>query len=501
MFSRTHKNSASRSRNNHYAIVIGGSLAGLLTARVLADHFAHVTIIERDVFTPDPRPRPGVPQSRHIHALLPRGLQIVDRLFPGIRQQLESLGAIPLDIGNDVSWLTPEGWGIKFRSGIEGLSFTRDLLDHTIRARIAQVPNINLVEGRKVVGLLRAQSGAIFGVRTRQRGTMLQSDSDQDFLGDLVVIAAGRQHAIARWFAEVGIEQPALTTINAHIGYASRLYRVSQSREYPWKALIHQAAPPSTHRSGLIFPVEGDRWLVTLIGADRDYPPTTETGFLEFARHLRSPQLLQAIRQAKPLTPIVSYRATENRQHHFHHIANWPAGLIVIGDAACAFNPVYGQGMTTAALEAEMLHSLLGEHGNSHNLAQTFQRKLPQITRGPWTLATSADLRFRSVEGAQASPITRLMHWYVDRVLRLGTTSVFARRRFLEVQGMLKDATAILHPDILARVLLNQFGRKSNTMHPYLEAREHTHLPEKYRRKPAEVSHRDNMFTETGNVA
>jgi 2-polyprenyl-6-methoxyphenol hydroxylase-like FAD-dependent oxidoreductase len=460
MLSRTHKNSKSQSRNNHYAIVIGGSLAGLLTARVLADHFSHVTIIERDVFTPDPRPRPGVPQSRHIHALLPRGLQIVERLFPGIRQELETLGAIPLDIGNDVSWLTPEGWGVKFRSGIEALSFTRDLLDHTVRARIGQVPNINLVEGHEVTGLLRAESGAIFGARTRQRGTMLQSDSDQDFLGDLVVIAAGRQHAIARWFAEVGIEQPALTTINAHIGYASRLYRAPQSAEYPWKALIHQAEPPSTHRSGLIFPVEGDRWLITLIGADRDYPPTSESGFLEFARHLRSPQLFEALRHAKPLTPIVSYRATENRQHHFDRVANWPAGLIVTGDAACAFNPVYGKGMTTAALEAELLDRLLRKHDNSDNLGETFQRSLPRITRGPWTLATSADLRFRSVEGAQSSPITRLMHRYVDQVLRLGTTSVFARRRFLEVQGMLKDATAILHPDILLRVLLDQFAPK-----------------------------------------
>ena len=487
----------------YQAIVIGGSLAGLLTARVLADHFAHVTIIERDVFTADPRPRPGVPQSRHIHALLPRGLRIVERLFPGIRRELEAAGSIPLDIGNDVAWLTPEGWGIKFRSGIEALSFTRDLLDHTVRGRIHQLPNVNIVHGREVTGLLRADSGSIFGVRTRQRDSALRPGSDQDFLGDLVVIAAGRQHSIAKWFSEVGIESPALTTINAHIGYASRFYRAPRNGEYLWKALIHQAAPPATHRSGLIFPVEGDRWLVTLIGADGDYPPTSESGFLEFARHLRSPQLYEAIRDAKPLTPIVSYRATENRQHHFERIEDWPSRLIVTGDSACAFNPVYGQGMTTAALEAEMLDSLLRKNGNSENLGETFQRNLAQITRGPWTLATSADLRFRSVEGARASRITRAMHWYVDQVLRLGTASVWARRRFLEVQGMLKDATAILHPDMLVRVLLHQLHRRFATRptHAYFQHNERISLKRNYLRHPAGDPQNENLLAETEHIA
>jgi len=460
MNSSTRNTKTSRSRNNHYAIVIGGSLAGLLTARVLADHFSHVTIIERDLFTADPHPRPGVPQSRHIHALLPRGLRIVEGLFPRIRHELEAAGAVPLDIGNDVAWLTPEGWGIKFRSGIEALSFTRDLLDHTVRCRISQLPNVNIVHGREVTGLLRAHSGKIFGVRTRQRDSALQPGSDQDFLSDLAVLASGRLHTIPKWFAEVGLEIPALTTINAHIGYASRFYRPPKNRELPWKALIYQAAPPATHRSGLIFPVEGNRWLITLIGADRDHPTTSESGFLEFARHLRSPLLYEAIRDAEPLSPIVSYRATENRQHHFERIADWPAGLLVTGDAACAFNPVYGQGMTTAALEAEMLDNLLRKIENTNSLGQTFQRKLAQITRGPWTLSTSADLRFRSVEGARASRITRAMHWYVDQVLRLGTTCVWARRRFLEVQGMLKDASAILRPDMLLRVLLDQLRPK-----------------------------------------
>ena len=445
--------------NSDHAIVVGASLAGMLTARVLAEHFTDVTVIERDFLPGDASPRPGVPQSRHIHALLPRGLQIVERLFPGLRQELQGYGAVPLDIGNDVAWLTPQGWGIQFESGIEALSFTRDLLDHTIRKRLSTITNVRIVDGCEVAGLLR-EPDRITGVRARHRSPLLTEKREEEMRSDLTVIAAGRHHAIANWFGEVGLERPQVTTINAHIGYASRICHSAKNTKFAWKAMIHQAAPPDSHRSGLVFPIEGDRWLVTLIGADRDYPPADEAGFLEFARNLRSPLLYEAIRDAEPITPIRCYRATENRQQHFDQIGDWPAELLVTGDAACAFNPVYGQGMTTAALEAELLSKLLRETRSARKLALSFQRKLVGITRGPWTLATSADLRFRSVEGARADFRTRIMHWYVDQVLRLGTASVWARRRFLEVQGMLKEASAILGADMISRVLFDMVRSK-----------------------------------------
>jgi 2-polyprenyl-6-methoxyphenol hydroxylase-like FAD-dependent oxidoreductase len=450
-FSSSTKTTRLKLFNSDHAIVVGGSLAGMLTARVLADHFTNVTVIERDAFPEEVGPRPGVPQSRHIHALLPGGLKIVEKLFPNICAELQEAGAVPLDIGNDVAWLTPQGWGIKFQSEIQALSFTRDLLDYTIRQRVSEMSNVRIADACEVAGLLR-DSGRVVGVRVRKRNG--GTTREEERYADLTAIASGRLHTVASWFSEIGLQRPEVTTINAHIGYASRIYRPPQDAGFGWKAIIHQAAPPDTHRSGLIFPIEGDRWLVTLIGADRDYPPIDDEGFLEFARNLRSPLLYEAIRKAEPLTPIRSYKATENRQHHFDQIAPWPAGLIVTGDAACAFNPVYAQGMTTAALEAEMLAQLLNEDRGAHNLAVTFQHSLRQITRGPWTLATSADLRFRSVEGAKAAWKTRVMHWYVDRVLHLGTKSMWARRRFLEVQGMLKDASAILRPDMLLRVLL-----------------------------------------------
>jgi flavin-dependent dehydrogenase len=436
------------------AIVVGGSLTGLLAARVLGEYFSEVTIFERDVLEGDTMQRPGVPHSRHLHALLPRGLQIIEAFFPGIREELQSYGAVPLDVANDIAWLTAHGWGMKFHSGLEALSFTRDLLDWTIRHRVNRLPNVKFVDATEVVGLLRGDDGRILGVRARDRklGDLV---SVEDVSGDVVVITAGRQNAIAKWFAEVGLEQPHVTTIDAHFGYASRMYRRTKTQSGEWKAIILQAAPPDIHRSGLMFPVEGDRWHVTLIGADRDYPPNDDAGFLQYAKSLRNSGLYDAIRNAEPMTPICAYRATENRQHHLELLKNWPRGLVVMGDAACAFNPVYGQGMSTAAIEAARLHSLFCDNRATSDLGGIFQQEIARVIQSPWALATSADLRFRSVEGARVNRKTKMMHWYVDRVLRLGTTNQWARRRFLEVQGMLREASAILKPDMLFRVLVD----------------------------------------------
>ena len=143
------------------AIVVGGSFAGLLAARVLSEHYSEVTVVERDRLNEHTRQRPGVPQSRHLHALLPRGLHIIEAFFPGIREELESHGAIPLDIGNDIAWLTPQGWGVKFRSGLEGLSSTRDLLDWAIRNRVQQLANVRFVERKPCHGLVAGRKRPI----------------------------------------------------------------------------------------------------------------------------------------------------------------------------------------------------------------------------------------------------------------------------------------------------------------------------------------------------
>jgi hypothetical protein len=126
-----------RPRRHEHAVVIGGSMAGLLAARVLAAHFEHVTIVERDSFPDRPEFRKGVPQARHLHVLLGRGQQLIEQYFPGILAELSAAGAPTIMWPTEVLWLMPAGWCERFTPGTEFTSLSRELLDWHVRRRLA----------------------------------------------------------------------------------------------------------------------------------------------------------------------------------------------------------------------------------------------------------------------------------------------------------------------------------------------------------------------------
>jgi 2-polyprenyl-6-methoxyphenol hydroxylase-like FAD-dependent oxidoreductase len=445
------------------AIVIGGSMAGMLAARVLAESFDEVLLIERDAFPDAPRDRSGVPQAKHVHALLPKGQLILEELFPGLNAELTGAGAMSVDVGSDIAWLTPAGWGVRFPMGVAGLSLSRSLLDWGVRRRVAALANVRILNHREATGLIPNDEGdAVCGVTVRHRqGSDEPGAVAEIFRADLIVEASGRASKLPHLLTAIGYETPRETIINAHLGYASRFYKIPSGLKDHWKAILVQAAPPLHVRGGLLFPVEDNRWIVTLVGGDRDYPPTDEVGFLGFARSLRTPVLYDAIRLATPLTPVTSHRGTENRRRHYEQLSRWPERLLVLGDSVCAFNPVYGQGMTTAAIGADCLRqSLRREQYQDQGFARRFQRRLAGLNTNPWMLATGEDYRYQGFAGGSPSALTRFMHWYVDRTLVQTTFDVQVRRRFLEVQGMIKTPSALFHPALMAR-LLGQLFRKN----------------------------------------
>ncbi|PPS40665.1 NAD(P)/FAD-dependent oxidoreductase [Chroococcidiopsis sp. TS-821] len=440
------------SNQGRHAVVIGGSIAGLVTGRVLTKYFEQVTIIERDLVPDEPVPRKGVPQSHHVHVLLMRGAMILEELFPGLHAELYAAGASQLDMAKDAAWLNPAGWGIRFTSGVMLLASSRSLLEWGIRQRLMQCPQVGFVTESEVTGLLaNADKTAIAGVQVRLHDQLHRGSVTKQVYADLIVDATGRMSKTPQWLTALGYEPPPETVVNAHVGYASRIYQPPANFSSDWQALYLQAAPPNAPRGALMLPIEGGRWLVSLGGGDKDYPPTDEAGFLEFTRSLRSSLLYDAIKDAKPLSPIVSYRATENRRRHYEKLRRMPEGLVVTGDAACAFNPVYGQGMTTAAIAAETLDRCL-KKGLS-GLSKRFQKQLAQVNAVPWTLATSEDYRYRSTEGKSLDRKTKLMHWYMDRIMLLSTKNVEVRSQFIQVMHMLKTPTALFHPKIVALVL------------------------------------------------
>jgi 2-polyprenyl-6-methoxyphenol hydroxylase-like FAD-dependent oxidoreductase len=458
--------------NGTHALVLGGSLAGLMAARVLRDHYDRVTVIERDTYPTTPAPRRGVPQANHVHGLMVRGRLILEELFPGLQDEMVADGAPLLDLANEIAWLTPKGWGTRFESDLRVLSFTRPLLDHHVRKRMASEHRVQILENTEVVRLLSDKGNkGVKGAIIRTRHDESRNAPELHLSADLVVDATGRGSQAKRWLTELGHTPPAETVVDAHIGYASRFYRVPANFRSDWRCLILQAAPPDRKRGGIIFLVEGDRWLITLIGGGHDHPPTTEEGFLEFARSLESPLIYESIRNAEPLTPILGFKGTENRLRHFDRAGSLPENFIALGDSVCAFNPVYGQGMTIAAIGAITLRDCLQERKNgelgSTPFTVEFQRRLAKVNEAPWMMATSQDLRYRETIGASASVKTRFMHWYMDSVLRLASFDVQTREVLLRVFAMLIEPSALFQP----RILLSSLGHALGFVRPTVQRR------------------------------
>ena len=441
---------------SRHAVVLGGSLAGLLAARVLADHFDHVTLVERDSYKETPEPRKGIPQSNHVHGLLMRGCQILEELFPGLQDEMVAAGAPLVDLANEVAWFTRAGWGVRFPSELKVLSFTRPLLDLHVRRRIANNPRIEILDNTDVLRFLPdSKINHLAGVLICSRAADIDRKVAKALRADLIVDATGRASRAPRWLSDLGYEAPEEIVIDANLGYASRLYRIPDNFDGDWQCAYVQSAPPHRKRGAILFKVEDNRWLVTLIGGGGDHPPSDEVGFLDFVRSLPVSTIYDAISGAEPITPIKTHRATQNRLLKYERAKQLPENFLLFGDAVCAFNPVYGQGMTTAALGALTLQkSLVGQNGNLNGLARRFQKRLAKVNETPWMLATSEDYRYREITGGSPSLRTKFMHRYMDHVIELSTRSVAVRNVLLRAFNMLIPPTALFRPRVLFRVLL-----------------------------------------------
>ena len=468
MRTRNHFDVASLSAvpRRRHAVVIGGSMAGMLAARVLSDHFDDVTLLERDRFPETPAARKGLPQGRHVHALLERGRGAMERFLPGLTGELVSAGAQPLDPTRDVAWLNPYGWYVRFPSDLLLLASTRDLIDWGVRGRVAALTNVRIHQGAEVVGLIRrpGDGDRVAGVYLRSRTAAAGVDrGGAKLAADLVVVADGRNSRLPEWLTALGYGPPEETVVNSFQGYASRFYRPPAEFDSDWKALYIQQAPPGDPRGGLVSPVEGGRWVVSLVGGDGDYPPTDEVGFLSFARSLRCQALYEAIQEAEPLTPIAGQRATENRLRHYDRLRRFPDGVVAVGDAVCAFNPVYGQGMTAAALGAEVLHRWLRQASDrGPGRGRVFQSRLARATAAAWQLSTGADYRFRTTAGPPQSRVARLTGRYVAEVMRASTRQPWIRRRLTQVLHLLRPPTALFDPGVLARLIWDQLAGQAD---------------------------------------
>ncbi|GCE29471.1 hypothetical protein KDA_49550 [Dictyobacter alpinus] len=424
----------------------------MLAARVLADTFRQVTVLERDVY-PHDRPdfRPGVPQSRQLHVLLLRGQHVLEQLFPQLRSHLLELGALPHDYGTQSLYYYRARCHVSHR--LDGWLCSRSLLEWQIRRELlASYPHIHFLEGNVVTHLLSEPhtpdvvTGVQFQTRNHKDDLSLQRLD-----ADLVVDASGGSSRAPQWLQMLGngYEAPQETVVDAQLGYATRFY--ASSTHAPYKFISIQS--PGGRRSGSLLELEEGKLVVVLAGKHGDYPPQTNDGYLAFAKALPDQILYDRICELAPITPIYGYRRTANRWRHFEQLKTVPHNFLVMGDAFCMFNPVYGQGMTVAALEARALHACLKRrHGRS--LSRRFHRINARIIRMPWLLATMVDQGMRS---ADASPIAHnhgsIMRRYMDRVTMCLSADAHVLLSFVKVVHMLQSPFALMSPSILFRVL------------------------------------------------
>ena len=437
-------------------VIVGGSLAGLLTARVLADRSDHVTIVDRDVLPAGPEARKGVPQGRHAHGLLPAGERVIAELFPGLLEELVAAGAQRVT-PPEGKWWQAGGYRIECPDAAASTFFSRPFLEWGVRRRVEALPNVVIVrasarrlvaEGDRVVGLeIATDDGAV-----------------STLTADLVVDSSGRGSQASRWLADLGYDEPPVAQVHIDMGYASRLYSRTPGRvaDHSWYVTVGDV--PATKRFGVAFPIEDDRWIVTLGGCHRDHPPTDDAGYLAFAESLPAGDIADVIRNEEPAGPVITHRLPSNQWRHYDALKRHPAGFVALGDSICSFNPIYGQGMSSAAQQAAALGACIDRAGlDAPDLWRTFYRKAKKVIANPWGIAAGADFVFPETTGPKP-PGTDFINRYVGKVAVAAQHDVKVANALWDVQGLLAPPPSLMKPTMLVRVLRN--ARRGPTGNP-----------------------------------
>ncbi|MFN8080341.1 MAG: hypothetical protein U0Q19_12320 [Kineosporiaceae bacterium] len=447
-------------RTPRRAVVLGGSLAGLLAARVLADHVDEVVVIDRDPLDVElTAPRRGVAQARHTHGLLVRGAEALESLLPGITTELVTRGALRADVMARSRWLMAGNILSRNPSGMVGLLASRTLVESEVRRRVSALPRVRLLGEHDIVGLRTDPDGArvtavVVAAHSRSLADALPPDgvpvaTTSEVAADLVVDATGRGSRAPRWLADLGYPSPQETVVEAQIRYVTRLFRDRPGVLDDVDADI-VGTRPNSGRAGVALRQEGDRWTITLAEQFAGEPPADLDGFRAFARSLPTQGIADIAARCEPLGEAVRFTYPASRWRHWEKLDRRLGGLVVIGDAVCSFNPIYGQGMSSAAQQALELRDLVQSNGFD-DLAARSAKAFARVVATPWALATGSDRRF---PGQPAKPLPeRLIDRYLDRLLEVATEDAVVTTAFGRVLNLLAEPPSLLAPRLVWRVL------------------------------------------------
>lgn len=444
-------------RGTRHAVVIGGSLAGLLAARVLSEHAERVTVVERDRFPEGPDARAGVPQSRHVHVLLDAGQRALDELLPGFTAELSELGAPRVGMPEDMVQWQNGRWFSRLPATTHLYTGPRAQLEWLVRRRVLADPRVETVQGAETVGLI-GDASRVRGVMLRERGAGNPKES-RSLEADLVVDASGRGTHASDWLAAIGAEPPHEETIDTGLSYATRMYRAGSDPDMD--ALGFNVVPnPEQVYGGVMLPIGDGLHLVTLSGLRDDRPPTDDDGFEAFAAKLPHPILSEWLAKATPESAVHGFRQTANVRRRYDRPGRRPAGFLATGDALCAFNPIYGQGMTVAALNAVALRGALGDPRRTPT-TRTVQKALLDSARQAWDISAGAD---KNMPGATGNAITaravdKPVGWYLSRLQQRYGGDPVVGAAFRSVLTLTAPMSALFAPAVARAVLFGPVPR------------------------------------------
>lgn len=433
-------------------LVLGGSAAGLFSAGALAPLAREIVLVERDRLPVDTAHRKGTPQSRHANNLLPRANDLLEAWFPGIIGELVARGAVLA--GSDSRFVVNGNRLAPIASGASSLLMTRPLLDEALRRRVQALPNVKVLDGHDVTGLVVDRTArAILGARVRPVGAV----EDVAVEADLVVDAMGRGSRASGWLDAEGWSPPPSIELKVGVRYVTRLFTRAPTDAAGDKLLIVSPAP-GIPRGAVAFAVEGERWLVTIY-AYGETPPSDVEGFRAFVASLVAPDIGEAITTAEPIGEPASFHYPVVRVRRFDEIASPPAGYVALGDALANLSPSYGQGMTSAALQADALARALARRSAAPArrvegpMLKRFYREAVAAASNLFGLGWSNDSLMPGFEGPK-DPTPAPIRWYVRRAMRVAQRDPFVSERVRRVAGGLAAPASLLTPRVAWRVLV-----------------------------------------------
>ena len=431
------------------AIVVGGGLGGLSAARALADRFRQVVVLDRDELPDGATPRPGVPQGKHPHGLLRGGVEALEQLFPGFGSELSQAGAVSINRGYDVLFeiAGQDPWP---RIKLDRLTYSmsRPLIELTLRRQVEHLTNVEVRGGCRVLSVIgESSTGAATDISYLARDGKVET-----LQSDLIIDASGNGSLTLQFLNASGRRLPEETSIGVHMRYASALFdKVDIQDNYKIAYTLPDA--PAENRGGLIMAAENGTWQVVLIGRGKDIPPIDESGFRRYARNLGTPTVYNAIKRARCLTEITPYSFTESRWRHFAQVADFPHGLLPIGDAICRLNPVYGQGMSVAAREASLLFDLLGRSDSDllSKLASDFLPKAENLIADPWAMSAMPDFIYPETTGLRPQDLQDRLN-FQKGLSRLAARDSAVFELLTDVRHLLKPLSVLNDQSIVERI-------------------------------------------------